>query len=58
VFLLVILVSEEHDDTPAFCKDVLCDDDFREWVRENECTVWAGNVADSEAHTGTLLFNK
>jgi len=52
-FLLVILVSEEHDDTAGFCKDVLCDVELLNWVRANECVVWAGNVADSEAHTGT-----
>jgi FAS-associated factor 2 len=51
-FLMVILVSEEHDDTAAFCKDVLCDVELLTWVRANECVVWAGNVADSEAHTG------
>lgn len=52
-FLLVILVSEEHDDTAGFCRDVLCDVELLNWVRVNECVVWAGNVADSEAHTGT-----
>jgi len=52
LFLVVILVSEDHDDTPGFCKDVLCDDALREWMQSNECIVWGGNVADAEAHTG------
>jgi len=51
-YLVVVLVSEEHDDTPVFCREVLCDGAFSEWIRENECFVWGGNVADSEAHTG------
>lgn len=56
-FLMVILVSEEHDDTAAFCKDVLCDVELLNWVQANDCVVWAGNVADSEAHTGTFPFS-
>lgn len=47
-----MLLSEVHDDTTPFCTDVLCDETFREWVREHEVICWAGNVADSEAHTG------
>ena len=52
--MVVVLVSEEHDDTPVFCREVLCDGVFSEWIRENECFVWGGNVADSEAHTGMV----
>ena len=55
VYLLVVLVSEEHDDTPAFCRDVLCDDQLSEWVRANDVVVWGGNVADSESHTGISI---
>jgi FAS-associated factor 2 len=51
-FLMVFLLSEEHDDTPQFCKDILCDEHLREWISSNDCVVWAGNVADSESHTG------
>jgi hypothetical protein len=54
-FLMVVLVSEEHDDTTQFCRDVLCDDRLKEWIIAHECVIWAGNVADSEAHTGTPL---
>jgi FAS-associated factor 2 len=54
-YLLVVLVSEVHDDTAPFCRDVLCDGTFRGWVRENDVVCWAGNVADSEAHTGISL---
>ena len=52
VYLMVVLVSEEHDDTPAFCRDVLCDEMLSEWVHGNDVVVWGGNVADSEANTG------
>ena len=51
---MVVLISEEHDDTAAFCKDVLCDEALSEWIRTNDCSVWGGNIADSEAHTGTI----
>ena len=53
LYLLVVLISEEHDDTSAFCKEVLCDEDLEQWIRTNDCVVWGGNIADSEAHTGT-----
>jgi FAS-associated factor 2 len=55
MYFVVVLLSEEHDDTPSFCKDVLCDEQLRDWLRENDCVVWGGNVADSEAHTGNPL---
>jgi len=56
VYLLVVLVSEEHDDTPAFCRGVLCDEMLSEWVQGNDVVVWGGNVADSEANTGIICF--
>jgi FAS-associated factor 2 len=58
LYLMVVLLSDQHDDTPSFCRDVLCDQGLREWLRENECVVWAGNTSDSEAHTGlaSLIF--
>lgn len=51
-YLLVILISEEHDDTAGFCKEICCDEGFQEWIQTNDCLVWGGNIADSEAHTG------
>lgn len=53
LYLLVVLISEEHDDTSTFCKEVLCDEGLEEWIQTNDCVVWGGNIADSEAHTGT-----
>jgi FAS-associated factor 2 len=53
LYLLVVLISEQHDDASAFCKEVLCDEGLEEWIRTNDCVVWGGNIADSEAHTGT-----
>jgi FAS-associated factor 2 len=57
-FLVIVLLSEEHDDTAGFCKDVLCDDQLREWLPRNDCSVWGGNVADAEAHTGTTFIER
>jgi FAS-associated factor 2 len=36
---------------------VLCDEGLEEWIRTNDCVVWGGNIADSEAHTGTSPSN-
>jgi len=52
-----VLLSEEHDDTPQFCKEILCDEQLREWISSNDCVVWAGNVADSESHTVSNTLN-
>lgn len=52
-YLLVVLISEEHDDTAEFLRGVCCDEGFREWIFEEDVLVWGGNIADFEANTGT-----
>lgn len=51
-FLLVLLVSPEHDDTSSFVRDTLLSPDFIQFVNnpENNIILWAGNVQDSEAY--------
>lgn len=51
-FLLVLLVSPEHDDTSSFTRDTLLSPDFIRFVNnpENNIVLWAGNVHDSEAY--------
>jgi len=51
-FLMVVLVSPEHDETSSFIKDTLLAPEVVEFVRnpENNIILWAGNVQDSEAY--------
>ncbi|CAO3634861.1 unnamed protein product [Mucor hiemalis] len=49
-FMLVILLSEDHDDTPAFCRDTLTSTRVIEFLKEKNVLVWGGNVRESEAH--------
>jgi FAS-associated factor 2 len=51
-FLLVLLLSPEHDDTPAWVKDTLLSREVTEYVHENrkDVLLWGGNVRDSEAY--------
>ena len=50
LLLLVILQSDEHDETGVFATDVLCNSDFDDFIRRNEILVWYGNVLDVEAY--------
>jgi FAS-associated factor 2 len=51
-FLMVVLVSPEHDETSSFIRDTLLSPEVVEFVRnpENNIILWAGNVQDSEAY--------
>ncbi|KAM3477470.1 hypothetical protein MY8738_006444 [Beauveria namnaoensis] len=50
-FLLVVLLSPEHDDTAAFVRETLLAPDVVSFVRDPASSVvlWGGNVLDSEA---------
>lgn len=52
-FLLVVLMSPEHDDTTSFVHDVLLSPDVSAYLAapENNIILWGGNVLDSEAYT-------
>ncbi|KAI8388915.1 uncharacterized protein BYT42DRAFT_544127 [Radiomyces spectabilis] len=47
--LLVILQSDEHDDTDEFCRNTVASDELIEYVRQNNVLVWGGNVREAEA---------
>lgn len=51
-FLMVVLVSPEHDETTSFVRDTLLAPEVVEFVRnpDNNIILWAGNVQDSEAY--------
>lgn len=51
-FLLVILLSPEHDDTTSFVRETLLDPSVVNFVKnpENNVLLWAGTVQDAEAY--------
>ncbi|KAK9461839.1 uncharacterized protein V1516DRAFT_711289 [Lipomyces oligophaga] len=48
--LVVLLQSDEHDDTHKFNKDVLCSPDVVQFFKQNDIIIWGGNVRESEAY--------
>ncbi|KAF8528447.1 hypothetical protein BU17DRAFT_38224 [Hysterangium stoloniferum] len=55
--LCVILLSEEHEDTPAFKRDVLTNVDFVRALTEGEFIVWAGDIRGPEGHQTSLKLS-
>lgn len=51
-FLLVVLMSPEHDDTEAFVQGTLLDSNVVNYISNpaNNIVLWGGNVLDSEAY--------
>ncbi|EMD58747.1 hypothetical protein GGP41_006179 [Bipolaris sorokiniana] len=51
-FLMVVLISPEHDETSSFIRDTLLAPEVVEFVRnpDNNIILWVGNVQDSEAY--------
>lgn len=58
-FLLVILISPEHDDTASFVQETLLAPEVAEFLDSNasELLVWGGNVQDSEAYEVSNSLN-
>lgn len=48
--MMVILQSEEHDDTHVFNKETLGNPEVVSWVREKNVVLWGGSVSDSEGY--------
>ncbi|RDL41068.1 Ubiquitin-like protein [Venustampulla echinocandica] len=51
-FLLVVLLSPEHDDTLTFCRDVLMNPDVNQFIKDpnHMIRLWVGDVRDAEAY--------
>lgn len=51
-FLLVILTSPEHDDTPSFIRETILSSEVQSFLNnpDNELVFWVGDVRDSEAY--------
>jgi len=58
-FLLVVLVSPEHDETASFVRDTLLSREVVDFVRDpaNNIVLWAGNVQDAEAYQVSSALN-
>lgn len=57
--LCVVLLSDEHDDTPAFQHNVLTDPEFVRVLTEGEFIVWAGDIRGAEGYQGaTCHFSR
>ena len=57
-YLLVVLLSPEHDDTSAFVRDVLLSPEVTNFVNsKGDLLIWAGNVQDSEAYQISSALN-
>ena len=58
-FLLVILMSPEHDDTSIFIRETLLSQDVVHYINDpqNNILLWAGNVQDSEAYQVSAALN-
>ena len=58
-FLLVVLVSPEHDDTSTFIRETLLSQEATDYFNDprNNILLWAGNVQDSEAYQVSSALN-
>ncbi|KAI4205973.1 MAG: hypothetical protein LQ346_001352 [Caloplaca aetnensis] len=58
-FLLVILLSPEHDDTSTFVRGTLLSPEVVSFVNDprNKIILWAGSVQDSEAYQVSTALN-
>lgn len=54
-FMLVILQSDDHDNTDEFNKNTLTSTRFIEFIKQKNILVWGGNVRESEAHKGIYI---
>lgn len=58
-YLLVLLLSPEHDDTAPFVRETLLSPEFSSFVQANRdnLIIWAGSVQDSEAYQVANALN-
>lgn len=58
-FLLIVLLSPEHDDTESFVRGTLLSQEVVDFTNDaaNNIILWGGNVMDSEAYQVSLEYN-
>lgn len=48
--MMLVLQSEEHDDTHVFNKETLGNPEVVAWIRDKNIVLWGGSVSDSEGY--------
>ncbi|KAI1865165.1 hypothetical protein JX265_008212 [Neoarthrinium moseri] len=58
-FLLIVLMSPEHDDTESFTRETLLSPEVKAFIADpaNNIILWGGNVLDSEAYQVAAEYN-
>lgn len=58
-FLLIVLMSPEHDDTESFTRETLLSPEVVSFINDpaNNMILWGGNVLDSEAYQVSLEYS-
>lgn len=58
-YLLVVLLSPEHDDTTPFVRETLLSPDLIQFIKQpsNNVILWAGTVQDAEAYQVASALN-
>eukprot|EP01136_Pigoraptor_vietnamica_P025925 Opistho-1_new@80356 len=56
-FLLVYLHSEDHEDTPRFCRGTLCNDEFVRFVESQGVLFWCGSIDTPEGVRAQEVLN-
>ncbi|KAI2619679.1 hypothetical protein GGR54DRAFT_603153 [Hypoxylon sp. NC1633] len=58
-FLLIVLMSPEHDDTESFTRETLLSPEIVAYINDpsNDIMLWGGNVLDSEAYQVATEYN-
>lgn len=58
-FMLVLIMSPEHDDTESFVKETLLAPEVVQFLKDpaNNIILWGGNVLDSEAYQVASEYN-
>ncbi|KAI5867680.1 hypothetical protein GGS23DRAFT_549442 [Durotheca rogersii] len=58
-FLLIVLMSPEHDDTESFTRETLLSPEVVSFISDptNNIVLWGGNVLDSEAYQVAAEYN-
>ncbi|KAI2622098.1 UBX domain-containing protein [Xylaria nigripes] len=58
-FLLIVLMSPEHDDTESYTRDTLLVPEVVNFINDpvNNIILWGGNVLDSEAYQVAAEYN-
>lgn len=57
-FLLVYLHSPSHQDTEVFCKNVLCNDTFIKFLKDNDILLWGASVKTQEGYKVAMALRE